>query len=747
MATDSNELPVEAQASVDSGVYLFHSKADSRLTEVSVNRYRLSVPGGRDQSTDPQTLTQSAAYWLDQEHGTPVGSSGTMHVISLTELSRSVQAKGHTVKPEKVDEITLTPDTERGRQQIKGLVQSSLRRAIPDSLYSFQFLQGIVRREIEFGGDGFDFGAQRKHTAKVHITADGTVLLQVEASHNLVTMKSLDKMASEGDDLPSWRVEHDTEVYGNSSTGYLRGWSDLRYNDRSDALGEVISEYHEGLLDEDVRQRLIETNPRLVKVDYGGFTGDQVPRALKLSPRTEQVEEQDYDFHNLFTSRRAMKPDTRFDYLKTFVEDLPPLPGFDLQFEPGPTNHGFDYLDIRGSQSRLVYGGGAHASKPSTGLKDHGVFKSPGDYWVGVLYPTHYEDTYKQFIGLLAKTLSQWGAPAGTSGYPYELGRISEYTDVYQQLREETDVVVAMVPDKGAVDDFDGFEDPYSELKRTLMRQGIPTQMLQKSTAEEINMASQKIPSDSFANIVSAVVAKAGGTPWQIEDMPGETQAFMGLDVTRDSQTGQHSGASASIVMRDGSTFAAESTTQQAGEKFVADQVEQFVRDLIYDFADEQDEPLDRLTIFRDGKVHEDIDEIRDGLSGLDAEFDIVSVRKRDQTRIANFNGTRFNIAQKGVGFVDREREQGILHAFGKPETNDDNSVGTPRTFRLIKNSGPTDIETITRQAYWLSEVHYGSPARSTRLPVPIKYADMAAKYVREGYVDPGRVIRGPAYL
>jgi hypothetical protein len=43
--------------------------------------------------------------------------------------------------------------------------------------------------------------------------------------------------------------------------------------------------------------------------------------------------------------------------------------------------------------------------------------------------------------------------------------------------------------------------------------------------------------------------------------------------------------------------------------------------------------------------------------------------------------------------------------------------------------------------------MHFGSPARSTREPVPIRYADDAAEFVREGFVAPGEVIHGPAYL
>jgi argonaute-like protein implicated in RNA metabolism and viral defense len=73
--------------------------------------------------------------------------------------------------------------------------------------------------------------------------------------------------------------------------------------------------------------------------------------------------------------------------------------------------------------------------------------------------------------------------------------------------------------------------------------------------------------------------------------------------------------------------------------------------------------------------------------------------------------------------------------------------TGKSQTIGALKDSGLTDVATIAEQVYWLTAMHFGSPARSTREPVPIKYADAAAEYVREGFVSPGEVIHGPAYL
>ena len=71
------------------------------------------------------------------------------------------------------------------------------------------------------------------------------------------------------------------------------------------------------------------------------------------------------------------------------------------------------------------------------------------------------------------------------------------------------------------------------------------------------------------------------------------------------------------------------------------------------------------------------------------------------------------------------------------PETTQNNQQRTSRTIGIVKDSGPTNLHTITIQVYWLTEMHFGSPARSIREPVPIKYADAAADYVREGLSRP----------
>ncbi len=737
---------IDRQADIDPGSYLLHGYGTREVNKIQVTQYDLKVSGGMKNHWDRESYTSSVAYFLDQDHGTPVAPAGRMSVVSKTSLSRSVFAWGKEVTPINPTSVSLDASKDRDRAKIKSFVQSCFKRAIPSDLYTFQFLDKIVRDEPEFTTGPKGFAAHPKHAVKIQVTAAGKVLVHVESGFSIRSNSTLDELYSRNDNPYGKKVAHDPNRYLTEGQGRLRGWSDYHYTDYIPEAGSSIAEMHEGVADEEWRQKLIEEDPRLLNVKYGSKLRRQAPHFLRLSPRIEQVQDQDREFYKRFDARSAMMPDERYELSEEFLTNMKQLPVIEMDLEPGPTNAPYDSVQMR-EVDRLAFGGGQYARDPGNGLRDHGVYKSPGQYRVGILAPERWNEKANELAPLIVAGLNDLSASAGVTCYGYKLGDVSNYTPVVHDLHDETDAVLAIVPNKGSAENFPGVQDPYSELKRTLLRKGIPTQMMQKSTADEVLGQRAGIGNDKFLNTLSAVVAKAGGTPWQIDSLPGETDAFMGLDVTYDQSSEQHSGASASVVLADGTTFAAESTTQQDGEKFSAKHVEQFVRDLVFDFAAEQSREINRLCIMRDGKIAEDIDAVRAGLAELDADIDIVGIRKSGQPRVAEFDGTRFLIADKGVGFIDSDRSQAIVHAFGKPEIKDNNPVGTPRTFRLTKHSGPTDVKTLTRQSYWLSEIHYGSPIRSPRLPVPIEYADMAAGYVRDGYVSPGTVIKGPAYI
>lgn len=732
------------------GVHLLNWPADENIDGLTVTVHSLDIDDGLSNKDDPERFTEVAAWYLGEAHGTPTTTGENFTVVALTELSRSVEVWGRKVEatPKETIELDASRDLDRGK--MKRLLQNGIRLAIPEDTYECESLSEVVRYAPVITSGDNQFGLRPTFDLTVDVSPDGRPLLHVEAGHTIRTQRLLSDSYEPGD-LLDVKVAHDTRHYDNDSYGTAVEWTDQRYTDYDPSIGESIADHHEGVCEEEFRQHLIGENPQLVTVDYGGFKGSQAPQLLRLQTREEEVKAANHDFYSRYQSKKRLLPEDRVAYVQSFLSDLGRVPILDLSFpvEDGPTDTGYQQLQIRETGHRLLFGDEEIGRAPSAGIKEHGVYESPGEYVLGVLAPERYTDLGEELLGYFVKGLVDIDAPGETRLRTYELGPTENYTEVGTSFRDEIDCALVLVPDDGQLDDFPGVNDPYSELKRVLMRGDVASQMIEQSTAEELTNLSAGVGNEKLMNIASAVVAKSGGTPWQIDDLPGDSDAFLGLDVSYDHQTEQHTGASASVVLADGTTYAAESTVSQQGEKFDPDHIQQFIRDLIHEQAELNGTSIDHLTIVRDGKVNEDTEAIKSGITLPDTELDIVGVRKTGQPRIIEYNDhtDQLGLADKGVAFVDPERDRSILLPWGPPDTDLDRSRGTPRTLAVRHESGPSDIATVTKQMYWLSEVHVGSPARSSRVPVPIEYADMAAEYANEGYVSHGTIIKGPAYL
>ncbi|ELY77679.1 hypothetical protein C487_09518, partial [Natrinema pallidum DSM 3751] len=127
--------------------------------------------------------------------------------------------------------------------------------------------------------------------------------------------------------------------------------------------------------------------------------------------------------------------------------------------------------------------------------------------------------------------------------------------------------------------------------------------------------------------------------------------------------------------------------------------------------------------------------------------IDILDVRKSGAPRAAVYRDDQFQVDHKGRLFVAQSGDYGFLTTTGRPEFDEDDGLGTPRSLRVVRRAGETPMRTLLEQVYWLSESHVGSAQRSTRLPITTYYADRCAEHAREGYLVNGELIRGVPYL
>lgn len=197
MPQDSRSTEVERQAEIQPGTYLLNGRGEIQLDEVDAFQYDLKVSGGVEQYWDREQFTSSAAYYLDQKHGSPVAQVGKMSVLSKTDLSRSVRVWQRNVTPINRQSVTLSASQPEDREKIKSFVQSCFKRAVPTEKYSFRFLNKIVRDEPEFTTGSEGFSAHPKHDVKIQVTADGGVLIHVDSGFSIRSNSTLDEIYSE----------------------------------------------------------------------------------------------------------------------------------------------------------------------------------------------------------------------------------------------------------------------------------------------------------------------------------------------------------------------------------------------------------------------------------------------------------------------------------------------------------------------------------------------------------------------
>ena len=304
---------------------------------------------------------------------------------------------------------------------------------------------------------------------------------------------------------------------------------------------------------------------------------------------------------------------------------------------------------------------------------------------------------------------------------------------------DDVDVVLAVVPAgdnefirNGRID------DPYPEFKKSLGMQTIPSQMVQVE-----NMDNNWV----VRNTALGLIAAAGGVPWRVDEMPGEVDCFVGLDATRDPDTGRFLGASANVVLADGTVFVSKTQSLQTGETFDENAIIDVLKDVHREYVRATGDSPDNIVIHRDGRVFEDVQTILEPFEEADIEIDVVDVRKSGAPRAAFRRDGKFEVDHKGRLFIAKHDDVGFLTTTGRPEFDESDGLGTPRTLRIVRRAGATPMESLLEQVYWLSESHVGSAQRSTRLPVTTYYADRCAEHARKGYLVNGELIRGVPYI
>ncbi|WP_052368014.1 Piwi domain-containing protein [Haloferax sp. ATB1] len=298
----------------------------------------------------------------------------------------------------------------------------------------------------------------------------------------------------------------------------------------------------------------------------------------------------------------------------------------------------------------------------------------------------------------------------------------------------DVDAALCVLPPADDGGFFD-FAIPYSDLKEVLGDQHTDSQMVHSDTLKQRY---------TYENTALGLIAAAGGIPFTIENsLPGDADLIIGLDVGQsfddntdsDSATseGIRVGASTTAIYHDGTILGHTNTGAQSGERIPARELMRILRQVVIGYRQRFDEKPEHIVIHRDGFMNDPLDEVEEYLREEGVSFDIIEVRKQAPTRIVSTEGYGYSTPSKGVACIDRALNRAFLLTFGAPE--DLASRGTPRPITVERAKGSTDIGTLARQVYLLSQCHIGVSNTTVRVPISTSYADLAATAAANGYL------------
>ncbi|AUX09860.1 uncharacterized protein containing piwi/argonaute domain [Halalkaliarchaeum desulfuricum] len=754
-----SEVTSEPRPTTDGGGELLHQQPLSEgnyllqfelgeLPELTVHEYELRATGRGGIDPDDFTngiegFTAKAANYYQSRIGSPViTADASQRCIYATEkLHGTISIHGYTVEPVHQGETALEARSYTNDGPLQEFVKQDVKRAVTGR-FEVSGIDSIIEPTPQRTASSGLFEAYRKYKCRIRVDADGTVICGVNVAYHLESTFSAAEWVQRGHDIAGVNVEHDTDLYDSARTATVEEIVDMDYDDVLDGPGVPMSEYHERYVEQDVIDSMRESDPIIADLQYGSGEDSIFPQLLeycKVIPTFDQLGRVDETFLNVIHNESRMKPEKRFNVVTSFVDLLGPTPYFGFDPIPQPTNAGYREHKTPNIPN-LRFGDGKTGYYGAGGLerKGYGIYKAPESFDVIALYPKEEEDDARPYVLSLLNKLADYDAsPTKFDRDTYELGSEFHYSQ-HAQKASDYDAALIVVPEKEEARTAD-YDDPYPEFKRQLGQLGVPSQMISVDSLGNSNYR---------GNICSSLIGKAGGVPWRIDEVPGDVDAFVGLDVTYDHATKQHLGAAANVIMADGTILASEAVTKQAGETFDEDDVANVIKHVLEIFAEEEGRPPRHVVIHRDGKFYLDVESLINRLDkarDLIQRFDLVEIRKSGNPRIAEYDesNSQFVIADKGVAFHVHNGEHSYLTTTGGKE----GSPGTPRPLQIVKRHGSTDLDTLAEQTYWLSEAHVGSLSRSTRLPITTYYADKCADFAMNGYLTKGSVIRGVPYI
>ncbi|MEP0858672.1 Piwi domain-containing protein [Trichocoleus sp. DQ-U1] len=570
----------------------------------------------------------------------------------------------------------------------------------------------------------------------LRIDTDKYVFFSIDYSNSYHSCYTLDERELSSL-TPDQQLVHS---YDGKSCRYV-GLAGFTVSDIQSGLGNIsLLEYHrrKGEISEQFISSIPPATPA-IKVNYGSKGEDviypHIPHLLKKTFTKDDVEARVFNAQVWSIDKRFKTAIQEIEHFNNFLGI--DIPGQKITFNitpyyPDPQR---DFPEKH--KNNLDFGGGCFGSYPTQGLGKKRLLEKPEQIKIVVFHPENWKvmEWCEEFEKFAAGFRIQF-IFIQDEFFEYHSYPIGKTLEIQRKCRnlEKYDLALIFVPDKEECILNPKF-DPYSIFKREFVKAMLPSQAIEESTLKA------KFKDNTGYNLLLGILGKLGYCPWQLKHMPGDAQAFLGLDIGR--KDGVAVGVAAFIVSPQGKVLGwFPANFQSHRETFDITALRSIIFDLINLYEERNQTPLNHLVIHRDGYFQADeldlLDELMPELSQAGIQkLDAVEILKSGYPRAGQWNekSKKWENPRRGLAWPISETEVALMTT-GKTEIKGGTNF-VPRPIIVRRRRGETRPGFLAAQVYWLSEMHIGS-TQTIRLPITTYYPDMAAEYALEGLLPTG---------
>lgn len=756
--TDYNEDAAIEDALIDtrdisaSGHGLTTYPSEQRIDDVPVYVYKVLITTG-DQAQSMAERRRRAHTAMREiredysERAPPMAYAGDLEVVALQPIPREVTLKSEGVRGFKeAGERTLELSNQAEREQIKHLVEEAFKQRVSDQEFIVRGMDKILEGDcIQIQAGTGNFNLHERFDCAVSVASSGQVYLHVNPKTRVQTDYTLDK-------IENHRLYRGIRLVATyNGRGYRLGQiqSERARDPTIDAETSVV-DYHQNdnpLVDEKTIERIDSANRRVVTAFPMGTGGKQTfpQELLALQGHTTNLANFDGGFWAEAQPKMRRSASSRVEDAVEFTRKVGDVPfnGQTLSFPAesplfaGDTHFRVEQLYETDAEV-LKFANDRLGSHPKE-VGQKGIYKPPVTFNVLYVYPQQLEgERADSFWNTFSRKLTSMGAEVDDrSDIMYEPTPKSDGPgdvdiQVGRQIPSGHDYDAALVvlpPEEGALT---SFYQPYDELKEVLAEKSLHSQMIDRKSMNETAY---------HQNIALGLISAAGGVPFTVEgSLPGNADLYLAFDVGQyfdddnGLQEGIRIGASVTAITNEGAVLGYAHTGPQSGERIPASALRRIARQALLGYEEHRGKTPNHIVIHRDGFMYDPIEPALKLFDESDISYDVVEVRKQAPARIVN-QEVGFANPDKGIACINDEQHFAYIATYGQPEPLAKGTIGTPRPITVERKLGDTDIETLARQVYLLTQCHIGVANTTTRLPITTAYADHAATAAAKGHL------------